>query len=246
VLVNGAWDIAGLLEALRADGMRPTALFATSSRVEHVGGPLKHAMAGAEHLHAIGCIPGLRELCRSRALSGAPAYAHLEEADRLQIATSVRPERIRALSDGEVVAVADRMLVRCIHTPGTAPGSMCLSVEARPQIGGCAVGQEGQRAGQRVFVLGGDSVLLPAGSCGRLDQPQACAVEQSEVPSRLQAALDADPGAVLLPGRLTAACPLLAAPLRLALGLRLTRAPDRCGCHATRCCVCGAGPCDAG
>lgn len=99
------------LDEARGDGIEPIAIFATHHHVDHVGA------AGY-----------LRERL------GRPLWAHAMTAERLR-GTVVFD---RVLEDGEKIALrgAPDVALRCVHTPGHAPGHLCL-IEERSRVMVC-------------------------------------------------------------------------------------------------------------
>lgn len=93
--------------ALPAQGRTPVAIFCTHHHADHVG--------GAGFLS--------REL-------GLPLWAHAETASRLDVAVD------RRLEDGEllVLAGAHAQCWRVLHTPGHAPGHLCLFEEQQGHV----------------------------------------------------------------------------------------------------------------
>ena len=95
--------LLALIEGLKSEGKRPTAVVLTHHHADHIGG----AKAVKERL-------------------GVPLWCHARTADRLPFAAD------RLLEDGEVLALAGlpTMRFRVLHTPGHARGHLCLLDEA--------------------------------------------------------------------------------------------------------------------
>lgn len=92
------------LDRLFSAGARPLALLLTHQHLDHV--------SGAMHLAA---------------RTGAPIWAHADTARLLAGHVAVD----RFLSDGDVIELAGARprRVRCLHTPGHAPGHLCFADE---------------------------------------------------------------------------------------------------------------------
>ena len=88
-------------EGLASQGRRIVAIFATHHHSDHVG--------------------GAELLCRTL---GLPLWTHALTAERIEAPVA------RCLEDGEVVRLDDQAW-RCLHTPGHAPGHLCLHDEAQ-------------------------------------------------------------------------------------------------------------------
>lgn len=100
------------VEHERRQGIRPKAIVATHHHPDHVGG----AVALAERL-------------------GLPLWAHAGTAQRLEGQIAFH----RLLEDGEPIELAGPrpLTLRCLHTPGHAPGHLCLLEErSRAMIAG--------------------------------------------------------------------------------------------------------------
>lgn len=96
------------IDEARGDGVEPIAIFATHHHVDHVG--------AAEYL---------------RERLGRPLWAHAMTAERLR--GQVMFDRV--IEDGDVIVLrgAPDMTLRCVHTPGHAPGHLCL-LEERSRV----------------------------------------------------------------------------------------------------------------
>ena len=122
VVVDPAYDVAGLLGILEADGMRCAGVLATHYHPDHVGG----SMMGFD-------IAGAKELLEEVSV---PVHAQREEAEFIR--------KVTGLGEGDVVehASGDRVRVgevdiELIHTPGHTPrGTACLQQpEPHPAAG---------------------------------------------------------------------------------------------------------------
>lgn len=116
MVIDAAYDIAGLLDIVEADGMRLVGALATHYHPDHVGGELMG--------HGI---QGLREL-----LDRVPVPVHVQadEVPWVERATGVGAEHLVAHSSGDTVMVGE-IPITLIHTPGHTPGSQCFLVDNR-------------------------------------------------------------------------------------------------------------------
>lgn len=109
LLVDPAWDIEGLVNLAKEDGMEITGALVTHTHQDHVGG------------HLFGNdIQGLSELlerCKAR------VYVHKAELDTLPV-----PASEAVPTDEHTKIEIGGITVECIHTPGHTPGSQCFKV----------------------------------------------------------------------------------------------------------------------
>jgi glyoxylase-like metal-dependent hydrolase (beta-lactamase superfamily II) len=96
-----------LFEALDASGCRPRAIVLTHHHIDHIG--------AVEAL---------------RARYGAPVWAHPETASRVPFDVA------RHLDEGDVVTTDDGTRWEVMHTPGHAPGHVCLFDAAGTTVAG--------------------------------------------------------------------------------------------------------------
>lgn len=141
VAIDPAYDIAGILAAVDADGMRLTGALATHYHPDHVGGP----MAG----HSI---DGIAELL---ALQPVPVHVQRDESPWVQRVTGCSAGDLVEHDSGDVVAVG-AVDIELIHTPGHTPGSQCFYVDDR------------LIAGDTLFLQGCGRTDLPGGDPGAL------------------------------------------------------------------------------
>ena len=116
LLVDPAYDVAGLLEAVAADGMELAGVLVTHHHPDHVGGPL----GGWS-------IEGLAALLE---LADVPVHANRHEAALVAAWTGLDGSAIVGHDGGDTVAVGD-VEVELVHTPGHTPGSQCFLVDGR-------------------------------------------------------------------------------------------------------------------
>jgi len=136
VVIDPAYDPAGILEVLAGDGMRLTGALATHYHPDHVGGP----MMGYE-------IAGVKELLE---LVDVPLHVQTEEAPLVQNVTGLTDSEVVAHRPGDVVRVGD-IPIELVHTPGHTPGSQCFMLD------GALV------AGDTLFLEGCGRTDLPGG-----------------------------------------------------------------------------------
>jgi glyoxylase-like metal-dependent hydrolase (beta-lactamase superfamily II) len=114
VAIDPAYDIAGILDVLEADGMRLTGALATHYHPDHVGGEMMgHGIEGVHEL-----------LERVQ----VPVHVQADEAPYVQKVTQLGLGDLVAHDSGDTVMVGD-IPVELIHTPGHTPGSQCFFVD---------------------------------------------------------------------------------------------------------------------
>ncbi len=141
MVVDGAWDVAGIVGAAERDGMKITGALVTHYHPDHVGG----SMFGFD-------IAGLAELvggCRCK------AHVHRLEADGVRTVTGLSTSDLVTHDSGDKVAIGG-IEVELLHTPGHTPGSQCFRVA-------------GLTHGEEEALLAGDTLFLQG--CGRVDLP---------------------------------------------------------------------------
>jgi glyoxylase-like metal-dependent hydrolase (beta-lactamase superfamily II) len=112
VLVDPAYDVAGLLDLLGHDDMTCVGAIATHYHADHVGG----ALFGVQ-------LEGIAALLEH---VDVPVHVQAAEAPWIVRTTGVDDPLVRH-EPGDVVAVGD-VEIELIHTPGHTPGSQCLLV----------------------------------------------------------------------------------------------------------------------
>jgi hydroxyacylglutathione hydrolase len=109
VIVDPAYDAAGLREVCEIDGMRVVGALATHHHPDHVGGSMMgHTLEGVSQL-------------------GVPVHVHRDEAPYVQRVTGLSERDLVAHDSGDTIMVGD-IPVEVLHTPGHTPGSMCFLV----------------------------------------------------------------------------------------------------------------------
>jgi glyoxylase-like metal-dependent hydrolase (beta-lactamase superfamily II) len=113
VLVDPAYDVAGLLQLLAADHVRCVGVLATHYHADHVGGSL----AGYR-------IEGIASMLEHL---DVPVHVQADEAPWIARTTGVDAELVRHRG-GDTVQVGG-ISIELLHTPGHTPGSQCFLVE---------------------------------------------------------------------------------------------------------------------
>jgi len=113
VLVDAAWDVQGLLDRVRAEGLTLVGVVATHAHWDHVGGSFNGLS-----------VEGFAKLV---ALAKVPAYVHEADAEKLKTGTGLSDEALRKVKDGDTLEVGGTRLT-VLHTPGRTPGCQCIRV----------------------------------------------------------------------------------------------------------------------
>lgn len=116
VVVDPAYDVAGLLDLLAADDMRCVGVLATHYHPDHVGG----SMMGYG-------IQGVTDLLGHVSV---PVHVQRAEAPWVVRATGISESDLSQHDSGDVVRVGE-LDVELVHTPGHTPGSQCFAVAGR-------------------------------------------------------------------------------------------------------------------
>jgi hydroxyacylglutathione hydrolase len=116
VLVDPAYAVADLLDAVTADGMTVIGVIASHYHPDHIGG----SMMG----HTIEGVPALLERL------DVPVHVQRAEAPWVSRTIGIAESELAAHEPGEAVAVGT-VSVELLHTPGHTPGSQCLLVDGR-------------------------------------------------------------------------------------------------------------------
>lgn len=159
VVVDPAYAVDDLLDALAADGMTVTGVLATHYHPDHVGG----SMMG----HTIEGVPKLLERV------SVPVHVQAPETRWVSRTTGLAETDLVAHDSGDVVTVGG-VTIELLHTPGHTPGSQCFLVDGRLVTGdtlfldGCGrTDLPGSDAGQmyeslqRLATLPGGTVVFP-------------------------------------------------------------------------------------
>ena len=116
VLVDPAYDPAGLLDRVAADGMRVAGVLATHFHADHIGG----SIFGNE----IAGITGLLERVT------CPVHVQRDEVPWVVRSSGVSETDLVAHDSGDVVTVGE-LEIQLVHTPGHTPGSQCFLVAGK-------------------------------------------------------------------------------------------------------------------
>ena len=116
LLIDPAYAVADLLDAVAADDMRVTGVLATHYHADHVGGSMMgYAIEGiAALLEQVDC----------------PIHLQRDEVPWVRRTTGVSDDHLAAHDAGDTVKVGS-IEVSLIHTPGHTPGSQCFHVGGR-------------------------------------------------------------------------------------------------------------------
>lgn len=160
LVVDPAWDVAGILDRAAEDGMRVVGALITHWHPDHVGGPL----FGHD-------VQGIRAL-KERA--DVPIHVHRADVEWVVRVTGLAASELVARDSGDKVA-AGVVEVECLHTPGHTAGSQCFKCGKRLIAGdtlfleGCGrldlpgsdVDQMWRTLTERLATLADDVTLFP-------------------------------------------------------------------------------------
>lgn len=111
LVIDPAWDVAGIVEVAARDDMRIVGALVTHWHPDHVGGSLMgHDVRG---------------LADFLAINPAPIHVHEADADLVVAMTGVTRGDLSLRRSGDVVKAGD-VEVECLHTPGHTAGSQCF------------------------------------------------------------------------------------------------------------------------
>ncbi|MGH9133782.1 MAG: MBL fold metallo-hydrolase [Ilumatobacteraceae bacterium] len=116
VLVDPAYAVGDLLDAVAADGMRVVGVLATHYHADHIGG----SMMGLD-------IEGIAALLERQA---CPIHVQSAEVPWVTRTTGLTPTDVTAHNPGDTVTVG-AVEIELVHTPGHTPGSQCFLVDGR-------------------------------------------------------------------------------------------------------------------
>jgi glyoxylase-like metal-dependent hydrolase (beta-lactamase superfamily II) len=116
VLVDPAYDPAGLIACVGADGMTVAGVLATHYHPDHVGGSMMgFTIAGvADLLEHVTC----------------PIHIQRDELPWVTRTTGVSERDLVAHDSGDTVTVGE-LAIELVHTPGHTPGSQCFLVAGK-------------------------------------------------------------------------------------------------------------------
>jgi len=116
VLVDPAYDAAGLLDVLAADEMTLTGVLGTHYHPDHVGGSMMgHTIAGIAELLQI---------------VDVPIHLQTPEVEYVTKATGVTGDALVGHSSSDTITIGE-VEIELIHTPGHTPGSQSFLVRDR-------------------------------------------------------------------------------------------------------------------
>ncbi len=116
VLVDPAYAVDDLVDAVEADGMSVVGVLATHYHADHIGG----SMMG----HTLEGITRLRERV------DCPVHVQRDEAPWVARTTGMAESDLDVHSPGDTVTVG-AVDIELVHTPGHTPGSQCFLVAGR-------------------------------------------------------------------------------------------------------------------
>lgn len=141
VIVDPAYDPAGILEILEADGMTCVGMLGTHYHADHVGG----SMMGLQ-------VSGAAELLGH---TNVPLHIQTDEADFVKEVTGLGDADL-TLHDGSDSIDVGAIKIELLHTPGHTPGSQSFLVDNRLV------------AGDTLFLQGCGRTDLPGGNPAQL------------------------------------------------------------------------------
>lgn len=136
LVIDPAWDVAGIIAAAEGDAMRVVGGLATHYHPDHVGG----SMFGLE-------VEGLAKLVT---LNPCTIHAHRAEIAGIRKVTGLSAGDLDGHDGGDKIAVGG-VEVALLHTPGHTPGSSCFRVK------------DALLSGDTLFLQGCGRVDLPGG-----------------------------------------------------------------------------------
>ena len=114
VVVDPAYDVAGLLDLLAADDMRLSGVLVTHYHPDHIGGNfLGHTVEGLADVLTHGSVP---------------IHVQAAEGEGVMKVTGVSEGDLVRHGGGDVVMVGE-VPITLLHTPGHTPGSQCFLCE---------------------------------------------------------------------------------------------------------------------
>lgn len=116
VLVDPAYDAAGLLDVVDGEGLQLTGVIGTHYHADHVGG----RMMGFD-------VIGIAELL---AVVDVPVHLQKPELDYVTKVTGVGADHLVGHDSGDRISLGE-VTIDLLHTPGHTPGSQCVLVRDR-------------------------------------------------------------------------------------------------------------------
>lgn len=184
VVVDPAWDVRGIVNAIEEDGYKLTGALVTHWHPDHVGGDLM----GHD-------VQGLATLLD---LAAVPIYVHRADAPMVRAMTGVSESDLKLVDGGDKVKVGD-VEVECLHTPGHTEGSQCFKCGkalvsgdtlfldgcGRTDLPGGDIEEMWRTLYDRLMALPSDLVLFPGHNYG--SAPSAPLADVRQTNSMLQA-----------------------------------------------------------
>lgn len=141
MVVDPAWDIAGILDVVDKDEMTLAGVLVTHYHPDHIGGNI--------YGHDIS---GLGELLSQRPVK---IYVNELESEGVKIVSGISDSDMVKQRGGDEIAIGN-VKVKLLHTPGHTPGSQCFLAD------GALV------SGDTLFIGGCGRVDLPGGNSEQL------------------------------------------------------------------------------
>ncbi|MEY4606986.1 MAG: hypothetical protein RLY45_1746 [Actinomycetota bacterium] len=116
ILVDPAYAVDDLIDAVEADGMRVVGVLASHFHADHIGGDLM-----GTHIDGVA---RLLERC------SCPVHVQRAETPWVLRTSGLSIDHLVEHEGGDIVEVGD-LAIRLVHTPGHTPGSQCFLVEGR-------------------------------------------------------------------------------------------------------------------
>lgn len=116
IIVDPAYDPAGILGVLEADGMNCVGMLGTHYHADHVGG----SMMGLT-------VAGAAEMLNETSI---PLHVQADEADFVKKVTGLTDSDLTLHNGASTIEVGE-ITIDLLHTPGHTPGSQCFLVENR-------------------------------------------------------------------------------------------------------------------
>ncbi|MEB2311254.1 MAG: MBL fold metallo-hydrolase [Sorangiineae bacterium] len=172
VVIDPAWDVAGILEIARGDDMKLVGALATHYHPDHVGG----SIFGLD-------IEGLAFLLGE---NPCKVHAHKLETAGIRQVTGLSPSDFVEHDSGDRIRVGG-VEVELLHTPGHTPGSSCYRVKdallagdtlflqgcGRVDLPGGDPDEMRRTLTQRLSTIPGDTILYPGHAYGGEHAPMA-------------------------------------------------------------------------
>lgn len=141
IIVDPAYDPAGILDILEADGMTCVGMLGTHYHADHVGG----SMMGLQ-------VSGAAEMLDRL---DVPLHVQADEAEYVKKVTGLTDDHLTQHTGSSTIDVG-AISIELLHTPGHTPGSQCFLVENRLV------------AGDTLFLEGCGRTDLPGGDPAQL------------------------------------------------------------------------------